>query len=551
MKRVLFPCVLLWLAAVTGVVCADAIISDFEDGTMQGWVAIGDVAGVTNPGTGGNPGGFLRMVDEAIGKVCWVLAPAVYHGNWHGMTALSADLTQVSFSGSQFCTVQFVVSGPGGQYSYTFGERPPLGAWRTYGVSLVESLWTRNSGSWDALLDNVTDLKITLEFITGAETNGLDNVALTGDCPETTIGLAKQMPDGQCVTVQGVASRVMSDAMYIQQTDRAAGIRVKNSFARNEGDQVTVQGRLATACNERYLENAVVLSSTPGTSAPRPLHVNLGELGGKGATSADPQLGDSPTLKETGLLIRTQGTVSSVNPNGQMTLDHAGKSAGVVWDPSEALPVVQSFVALSGASSSGGSGPFCPTVAGARNLTVLALPLNANLVRNSGSEEGPCSTDGYAVLPIPGWTPTGNVTAYVYGGEVPVSESTAIGGGRSHFYGGYGAYSDATQYVDVSPLALSIDSGSLTADLSAYMGGYQSQGDNGKVVAAFLDSFDAVISQFQVGPQAGSNQHMILHQNSAPAPTGTRKIRVRMICTRLEGTWNSAYIDNVSLVLKQ
>jgi hypothetical protein len=151
MKRVLFPCVLLWLATVTGVVCADAIISDFEDGTMQGWVAIGDVAGVTNPGTGGNPGGFLRMVDEAIGKVCWVLAPAVYHGNWHGMTALSADLTQVSFSGSQFCTVQFVVSGPGGQYSYTFGERPPLGAWRTYGVSLVESLWTRNS-RWSSSL---------------------------------------------------------------------------------------------------------------------------------------------------------------------------------------------------------------------------------------------------------------------------------------------------------------------------------------------------------------------------------------------------------------
>lgn len=551
MKRALGACVLIWLFAFAGVVHAGSIVSDFEDGTMQGWVAIGDVAGVTNPGTGGNPGGFLRMVDQASGDVCWVVAPASYHGDWHGTTALSADLTQLSLSGGEFSAAEFVISGPGGQYTRTFSERPPLGAWRTFGTPLIESLWTRNSGSWDALLDNVTDLKILLEYINGPETNGLDNVALTGDCQQTTIGLAKQMPDGGCVTVEGVVSRAMADAMYIQQTDRAAGIRVRNSFVQNQGDHVTVQGRLATVCNERCLENAVVLSSSPSTSAPRPLHVNLGELGGKGATSADPQLGDSPTLKETGLLIRTEGTVSSVSPSGQVTLDYGGKSVGVAWGLSEALPVAQSFVALSGASAGGGSGPFYPVMVGAGDVTVLAQPIGSNIVRNPGAEEGPSSADSYAVRPMPGWIPTDYITAFDYGVDVPVSESQAIGGGRSIFFGGICAVSEATQDIDVSTLSPYIDAASLTANLSAYMGGWQTQGDNAKVVVTFYDGSSNSLGQFQVGPQEGSNQHMILHQSSAPVPVGTRGIQVRMVFTRVEGTWNDAYVDNISLVLNQ
>ena len=55
---------------------------------------------------------------------------------------------------------------------------PLLGSWRTYRIPLIESAWTVTSGTWDALLADVTELAIDLEFITGPETTGLDNVVL-------------------------------------------------------------------------------------------------------------------------------------------------------------------------------------------------------------------------------------------------------------------------------------------------------------------------------------------------------------------------------------
>ncbi len=94
MKRFLLTAMILMLSAGSAL-CA-SIISDFDDGTMQGWTAIGDVAGVSNPGAGGNPDGYLRMVDQAVGGVCWTIAPAQVHGNWHDKVSLSADLTQTS-----------------------------------------------------------------------------------------------------------------------------------------------------------------------------------------------------------------------------------------------------------------------------------------------------------------------------------------------------------------------------------------------------------------------------------------------------------------------
>src|SRR5512140_730929 len=129
----------LLIATVTGALlatpgCLASIVSDFDDGSMEGWTVTGDVAGVTNPGTGGNPGGYLRMVDRAVGAVCYVYAPPKFLGNWHDKQSLSADLTQIRFSGSQFKTVEFQISGPGGVYTRVFPERPPLGVWRTYGT---------------------------------------------------------------------------------------------------------------------------------------------------------------------------------------------------------------------------------------------------------------------------------------------------------------------------------------------------------------------------------------------------------------------------------
>ena len=539
------------LCLVAGSVSA-SIVSDFGDGTLQGWVATGDVAGVSNPGSGGNPGGYVRMVDQAVGGVCWILAPSQYLGDWHAKASLSADLIQLSYSGSHYQNVQFILTGPGGQYTHDFGERPPLGNWRTYGVPLEESQWTRNSGTWSALLDNVSELKISMEFINGDETNGLDTVALADDYALTTIGLAKQMRDGSEVMVDGVVTLVTGGFMYVQDEDRSAGIRVKNSFPLKQGDRIRISGELATDHNERYLKNGIVRSVAHG-DLPRPLGIRNSELGGVGATPADPALGSSTTLKETGLLVRATGKISAVSMDGTFTLDDGSRSPVTArCADSQPLPITGAYAAVTGVSGNDDATSPAPIILAVTDPDIYAMPLDQNLIRNPGAEEG-TGGDGSVVSPIPAWNITSNFVVQNYGvGDMPASQSSPINGGRSYFMGGPNtALSSATQSVDLGSLRLDIDAGLLTADLSAYLAGWELQGDNMTVTATFMDSAGAPLGTMQLGPQAGSNQVWIHHERTAPVPIGARSVSVNMLAIRTDGAWNSCYADSLSLVLSR
>lgn len=525
------------------------VYSNFDDGTMQGWVAVGDVEAVSNPGSGGNPDGYLQMVDQVIGDVCWVNAPAEYLGNWHGKAALSADLTQVSYSGTQFMTVEFHISGPGGHYKRVFGERPPLGVWRTYGTALDESLWQCVSGSWSALLDNITQLQISIEFITGDETNGLDNVSLIDNYTTTTIGHAKQMDDGVGVTVPGVVARLLSDAMYIQSEDRSAGIRVKNSFALPEGEKVTVVGTLNTQYGERVLENATVLTQESG-DPPKPLGMcSLAELGGKGATPADPPLGTSQTLKETGLLVKAYGYASDVNELGNsFVLNYSDKSLLVKVEDEAFMPEPGIFTTVTGISGSDGQASPSPIILAGRDVP---MHFGENLIVNPGAERGLGGT-GEVIRPIPGWTPTSNFSVAAYPNKVSTSEGERIGGGLNFFYGGNNtAGSQASQTIDLSSFASDIDSGDVTASISAYLAGYSTQGDTAQIIVTFKDSTGTSLGELQIGPQTGSNQIWIFHESSGSVPIGSRSAEIKMIAVRVSGGNCDGYFDKLSFVLTQ
>lgn len=544
----------LLLAGVLGALGLPALAasatSSFDDGTLQGWQAIGDVASVSNPGTGGNPGGYVNMRDRAVGGVVWMVAPAEYLGNWHNKVSLSVDLVQFTYSGSQFSPVKFEISGPGGKYTRVFGERPPLTNWRTYGTTMDESLWEHNSGTWSALLDDVQELRILLEYIDGGETNGMDNVALLEDCQEVLIGHAKTLPDGTCVTVNGIVTRVLPEAMYIQEADRSAGIRVKNNFALSEGDVVTLNATVALENGERILDNATVLASQPG-ALPDPLHVQLQALGGAGVSVHDPATAPGIGLKNTGLLVRITGRVTA-HEDGAAVVDDGSAAVRVRLEESLALPPVGVFLSLSGVSSvQPGDGSQAGILA-ARDETLHDIPLGINIVRNPGSEEGESDT-GPVVRPIPGWEATSNFSVADYGSvNVTVETGEAIDGGRSFFYGGQSnPFSEAVQVLDVSALAEMVDDGILSADLSGYIGGWSTQTDYGTVKVTFLDGSDGSLGSFQIGPQGGSNQEMIFHEADSAVPAGTRKVEVRMIADRNVGSENSVYIDNVSLVLSE
>src|ERR1700716_340680 len=128
-----------------------------------------------------------------------------------------------------------------------------------------------------------------------------------------------------------------------------------------------------------------------------------------------------------------------------------------------------------------------------------AVP-SGNLIVNGGAEAGTGSSDSStsAPVPIPGWAPTTNFTEHTYdpaGSQAfpDVNASASIGGGRQFFAGGPAngngnTVETATQDVDVSIAATEIDTGGVSAMLSADLGGFASQDDQAKATATFLGS---------------------------------------------------------------
>ena len=123
------------------------VISDFEGDNTDGWVSEGD--GVYYyEATTGNPGGCFRVDDDATGDINYSFAPLKFLGNWSSATAI-------------------------------LSPNPPYKTWKTYKVSLSPTDWQLNSGTWSGLMQQVTTLIVTMEFISGDEFNRLDNVKLS------------------------------------------------------------------------------------------------------------------------------------------------------------------------------------------------------------------------------------------------------------------------------------------------------------------------------------------------------------------------------------
>ena len=196
----------------------------------------------------------------------------------------------------------------------------------------------------------------------------------------------------------------------------------------------------------------------------------------------------------------------------------------------------------------------------------LALPGSAlaaqspNLVVNGDAETGTQSPTG-DIVPTPGWTLTaGQFTEVAYGGSSGFPDAdtaTKIGGGKGFFAGGPapdGGLSTATQVISLAPYATAIDAGTDPVAFSALIGGYASQGDNGTVVATFLDANNAPLgAPLGLGPvdAAARNQLTNLLPISAAGtvPAGARSVSITITLTRTDGSYDDGYVDNVSLTV--
>ena len=187
----------------------------------------------------------------------------------------------------------------------------------------------------------------------------------------------------------------------------------------------------------------------------------------------------------------------------------------------------------------------------------VAIP-SSNLVRNPGAEESP-GTAADLVVAIAGWTTTGSLTAWTYGGLGDRPDKTyaaSIGGGQAFFSGGPGGVAGvptASQQIDVSAAAVEIDAGTVAATLAALIGGYTVSEDLARVDALFYDAAGTRLGSVGIGPvnRDDRNRMTVLLPRTATAdvPKLTRRIDV-VISVKVDFNGkNHAYVDNISLTL--
>ena len=157
--------------------------------------------------------------------------------------------------------------------------------------------------------------------------------------------------------------------------------------------------------------------------------------------------------------------------------------------------------------------------------------------------------------PPPGWTSSGSLTATQYGGTgfPTAAQSAEIGGGNNFFAGGNTAVATGTQTIDVSGAASEIDAGTVPASLSGFLGGYAGQADTMSVTATYLGGSNNQLGSLQIGPvttaDRGGLTGLLPRSASGAVPAGTRAIQVVMTSTRVEGTSNDGYGDNLAFAL--
>ena len=172
----------------------------------------------------------------------------------------------------------------------------------------------------------------------------------------TTAGGAKQYVDGVQATFPGVVTAKIGDSNYIEAPDRSSGIRLTPGRL-NEGQVVNLLGTLHTDTNgERYLEPNTVTPNGTGNLEPlglSPRTLYSGDFFYDASTGAGQRgMKDGFGLNMLGLLVRTVGKVSATTADGFKIADGYGRTVRVIVPAGVTLPVVGSYVGVTGVVSS-------------------------------------------------------------------------------------------------------------------------------------------------------------------------------------------------------
>lgn len=186
------------------------------------------------------------------------------------------------------------------------------------------------------------------------------------------------------------------------------------------------------------------------------------------------------------------------------------------------------------------------------------VSLLENLLVNGNAETGAFSATG-APIAVPGWTTSSAFTVVNYKpvGDTSGFPKTTDAGppdrANQFFAGGNAATSSATQTLDVAANAAEIDTGNAVVDLSGWLGGDVTDGDNAALSVAFFNG-STNLGSGTIGPvtnaDRGNVTSLLFRTQTIPVPANTRQLVVTLTMNRTAGAFNDGYADSLSVVLR-
>ncbi len=161
------------------------VITDFEDGTFDGWF-FEDTGSVTIENSGGNPGKCCEIDDEA-GVLSQAIAPPKFTGDWTQLDEAAVFMVDLKTNQEALAFSDYLIkiSGPYGEAIIPMDESlgETYNKWKTFSFLISETVWTVNSRSWDSLLTNVEEVRLVTEYSNNLDVVRMDNVRISNDKP--------------------------------------------------------------------------------------------------------------------------------------------------------------------------------------------------------------------------------------------------------------------------------------------------------------------------------------------------------------------------------
>ncbi len=186
------------------------------------------------------------------------------------------------------------------------------------------------------------------------------------------------------------------------------------------------------------------------------------------------------------------------------------------------------------------------------NAPAASAATSGNLIVGGDAEAGHCTTDWTAATTMPGWTTVSGSPDIICYSVGTFTKPASPAPGTAFLAPGNQGDGSMTQTVNVTSAATAIDGGSVTYNLSGWLGGWTTYAGYTTVTATFLNAAGTPIGTGASLPTVTaanrSNKTGFLARSATGAvPALTRSILVKLGFVNSSG--ESGYADNLSLTL--